>query len=85
MALCRELTKKYETVLRMKISQVLDYYREHPVRGVRARHRRQQSPGTEKEKQESWGKVPLNSIWKFKNKSENLGKEAMKLVARDRG
>ncbi len=86
MALCRELTKKYETVLRMKISQVLDYYREHPVRGECVLVIEGSSPQElEKEKQQSWESVPLEQHMEIYTSQGISRKEAMKLVARDRG
>ena len=86
MALCRELTKKYETVLRMKISQVLDYYREHPVRGECVLVIEGSSPQElEKEKQQSWESVPLEQHMEIYTSQGSSRKEAMKLVARDRG
>lgn len=85
-ALCRELTKKYETVLRMRISQVLEYYENNPLRGECVIVIEGSSPQElEKEKQQSWESMPLEQHMEIYTSQGISRKEAMKLVAKDRG
>ena len=84
--LCRELTKKFETVFSTTLEKALDFYEENEPRGeyvlvlegISRRH-------LEKEKQQIWESL---TIKEHMQKYESQGmekKEAMKRVAADRG
>lgn len=85
-ALCRELTKKFEEVLRMTISQALEYYDTNEPKGEFVLV----IEGIDKEKE----KESVKSGWLEMDMEEHLNvylekgldkKEAMKAVAKDRG
>ena len=83
---CRELTKKHETAFQTTLNGAIDWYSANEPRGecvlVLEGKSRESS---EKEKQESWQEI---SIEEHMESYENQGisrKEAMKLVAADRG
>ena len=86
LTLCRELTKKHEEKMQTTFSQVLEYYKENDPRGeyvmvICGRSRQE----LEKEQQESWEAM---SVEEHMAHYEGQGidcKEAMKLVAKDRG
>lgn len=86
LTLCRELTKKYEEKIQLTFSSLLSYYEEREPRGeyvlvISGKSREE----IEKEKQSSWESW---SIEEHMEHYENQGiarKEAMKLVAKDRG
>ena len=83
---CRELTKKHETAFQTTLNGAIDWYSANEPRGecvlvLEGKSRE----SIEKEKQESWQKI---SIEEHMESYENQGisrKEAMKLVAADRG
>lgn len=84
--LCRELTKKFESVMPLTIAQAIAYYEENEPRGeyvlvIEGKSAKQ----IEKEKQESFA---LLSIEEHVARYESQGmdyKEALKCVAKDRG
>ena len=85
-AVCRELTKRYEEKLLSTISDMLDYYKENEPRGeyVLVLEGKSFEEIAEEEKK-SWEAMTLEEHMAV---YENQGidhKEAMKLVAKDRG
>ena len=86
MTLCRELTKRYETAFRSTIEELLAYYEKEEPKGecvlvIEGRSRKEM----EEEAQQEWSAMPLAE---HKAYYENQGishKDAMKLVAKDRG
>ena len=85
-ALCRELTKKFETVMKTTLKEAIGYYEENEPRGEyvlvlegKSREEKKQ------EKIEEWEKMSIEEHMAF---YENQGidhKEALKKVAKDRG
>ena len=83
---CRELTKKHETAFQTTLNGAIDWYSANEPRGecvlvLEGKSRE----SIEKEKQESWQEI---AIEEHMESYENQGisrKEAMKLVAADRG
>lgn len=86
LALCRELTKKYETVFTTTISGAVSCYSTQEPRGeyvLVIQGKEQQE--IRKEQQESWENVPLKEHMAQYEKQGIERKEAMKMVAKDRG
>ena len=86
MTLCRELTKRYETAFRSTIEELLDYYGKEEPRGecvlvIEGRSRKEM----EKEVQQEWSAMPLAQHMAYYENQGISHKEAMKLVAKDRG
>lgn len=84
--LCRELTKKYETVFSTSISGAISYYREQEPRGefvlvIQGKSQQQ----ILREQQQSWETIPLEEHMQQYERQGISRKEAMKLVAKDRG
>lgn len=85
-SICRELTKKYETVLRTTLSEALAFYEAEEPRGecvivVEGK----KTEEIRREKEQIWESVPVEEHMK-KYLSEGMDrKEAMKQVAKDRG
>lgn len=84
--LCRELTKKYEDVRKTTLDGALTYYKNHEPRGeyvlvLAGRDRREM----EKEQQKSWEAMSIGEHMAVYEAQEIPRKEAMKLVAKDRG
>ncbi len=85
-SICRELTKKFETVMRMTLTSAISYYESEDPRGeyvlvIEGKSFKEQ----EKERQETFEEI---SIEEHMSRYESEGidhKEAMKLVAKDRG
>ena len=85
-AICRELTKKFETVMKTTLKDAIGYYEENEPRGEyvlvlegKSREEKKQ------EKIEEWEKMSIEEHMAF---YENQGidhKEALKKVAKDRG
>lgn len=83
---CRELTKKHETAFQTTLREAVTWYTQNEPRGecvlvIEGKSRE----SIEKEKQESWQEI---SIEQHMERYESQGvsrKEAMKLVAADRG
>ena len=86
MTLCRELTKKHETVFATTLREALEYYQKQEPRGecvivMEGRSRRQM----EEEKQKAWESMSLAEHMRYYEEQGIGRKEAMKLVAKDRG
>lgn len=86
LTVCRELTKKHEEKMQTTFSELLEYSKEHEPRGeyvliICGKSRSE----VIKEQQQNWETMPLKEHMAY---YENQGvdhKEAMKLVAKDRG
>lgn len=85
-ALCRELTKKYETVLFMTLTEALAYYEQKEPRGeyVLVLEGRSRS-SMKREQQEAYQEMTIEEHMKLYETQGMDRKEAMKQVARDRG
>ena len=85
-SLCRELTKKYETVMRTTISGALTFYGTEEPRGeyvlvIEGKDVKE----TIEEKEKAWKSVPIEEHME-RNLSQGMDKKAaMKQVAKDRG
>lgn len=85
-SVCRELTKKHETVFESVLSEAAAYYESQEPRGecviiVEGKSRKQQKA----EKEASWGKMSIEEHMAYYEMQGVDKKEAMKLVAKDRG
>ena len=85
-SICRELTKKYETIFRTTFIDAIEYYKETPVKGecvlvIDGDSREKQK----EEKQEEWKQLTLEEHMQHYEEQGIASKEAMKLVAKDRG
>lgn len=85
-SLCRELTKKYEDVQKTTLDDVLLYYKDNEPRGeyvlvVEGKDRRE----LEAEAQRAWEQTTINEHMAIYEAQDIPRKEAMKLVAKDRG
>ena len=85
-AICRELTKKFEEVIRMRLCEALDYYNEHEPKGefvliLEGRSREE----IEEEKKDEWSRKDINEHMAIYEAQGYDRKEAMKKVAADRG
>lgn len=83
---CRELTKKHETVLAATLSLAIKYYGENTPKGecvivMEGRSRREMA----EEKQQEWENMTLEDHMAIYEKEGMSRKEAMKAVAKDRG
>lgn len=86
LTVCRELTKKHEDKLLTTFSELLEYSKEHEPRGeyvliICGRDREE----LVKEQQESWESMSLEEHMQLYEAQGVSHKEAMKLVAKDRG
>lgn len=84
--LCRELTKRFETILPITLEEAVQYYEENEPKGeyvlvIEGKNRRQ----AEKERQKEWEKLSIEEHMHIYEKQGFEGKEAMKRVAADRG
>lgn len=85
-SLCRELTKKYEDVQKTTLDDVLLYYKDNEPRGeyvlvVEGKDRRE----LEAEEQRVWEQMTVSEHMAIYEAQDIPKKEAMKLVAKDRG
>lgn len=85
-ALCRELTKKHETVFRGSLLEAVSWYKENPPKGecvmvLEGRSREEM----EQEARQQWEDMPLQAHMEHYMSQGIDKKEAMKLVAKDRG
>ena len=85
-SVCRELTKKHETVVRLPLSQMIDYYTNNPPKGecvivIEGRSWAEMSL----EKQKEWQKLSVEEHMAVYLGQGLDKKEAMKMVAKDRG
>lgn len=84
--LCRELTKRYETAFRSTMKELLAYYGKEEPKGecvlvIEGRSRKEM----EEEAQQEWSAMPLQEHMAYYENQGIARKEAMKLVAKDRG
>lgn len=84
--LCRELTKKFETIIPTTLKGALELYREEEPRGeyvlvVEGKSLQEKK----KEAQASWEDMSIEAHMEFYEKQGMEHKEAMKQVAKDRG
>ena len=86
MAICRELTKRYEEVMSISMEEALAYYKENEPRGEYVLVVQGKSfEELKKEKQQSWESLSLTEHMAVYEEQGIDRKEAMKLVAKDRG
>lgn len=86
MTLIRELTKKHETALRGKISDILAFYEERDVKGECVLVIEGKNPEEIYEEERSkWNALTISEHMELYLKEGKDKKEAMKLVAQDRG
>ena len=86
MTLCRELTKKHESVFKSTLGEILTYHRENPPKGECVMIIEGKSfKELKEESQEEFLKIPLSEHMKRYMDQGYSKKEAMKLVAKDRG
>lgn len=84
--LCRELTKKFETVFPTTLENALQYYEENEPRGEYVLVMEGKSLTRKKqEQQESFSQMPIEEHMKIYEEQGIDHKEAMKLVAKERG
>ena len=84
--LCRELTKKYEDARKTTLDDALTYYKSHEPRGEYVLVLAGRDPREmEKEQQKSWEAMSIGEHMAVYEAQEIPRKEAMKLVAKDRG
>ena len=85
-SVCRELTKTHETVFRTTVSEALSYYETEEPRGecvlvIEGKNRME----IQQEQERSWKAVSIEEHMKRYLDGGTDKKEAMKLVAKDRG
>lgn len=85
-SICRELTKKHETVFRSRLSEALTYYTEHTPRGecVIVLEGADQNE-LRKEEMEQWESISIEEHMEHYLTQGLDRKEAMKRTAKDRG
>ena len=84
--LCRELTKKFETIMPTTLEGAADYYEENEPKGeyvlvIEGKSRKE----IEEEQQKSWESMSIEEHMAFYEKQGLDRKSAMKKVAADRG
>lgn len=84
--ICRELTKKYEEACRTTFREALEHYRDSEPRGecvivIEGRS----IAGMKEEQQKSWEEISIEEHMEIYLSQNIEKKEAMKLVAKDRG
>lgn len=84
--LCRELTKKFETIMPTTLEGAADYYKENEPKGeyvlvIEGKSRKE----IEEEQQKSWESMSIGEHMAFYEKQGIDRKSAMKKVAADRG
>ena len=84
--LCRELTKKFETVMPMTLSEAVAFYKENEPKGEYVLVVEGKSLKARKEeKQKEWQQLSIEEHMALYEGREMDRKEAMKQVAKDRG
>lgn len=84
--ICRELTKKFETIMPTTLEAALQYYEENEPRGEYVLVIQGKSIAEKKEEAAmQWQEMPIEEHMKHYEKQGIDRKEAMKLVAKDRG
>jgi 16S rRNA (cytidine1402-2'-O)-methyltransferase len=86
MAICRELTKRFEEVIPTTLKSAIDYYNENDPRGeyvmvIEGRSLSDQK----KEKQQEWLSMSIEEHMEYYESQGVSHKDAMKKVAQDRG
>ena len=86
LTLCRELTKRYETISPTSISDAISYFDSQEPKGefvlvIQGKNMQE----IIEEKQQEWKNIPLNEHMEHYEIQGIPRKEAMKLVAKDRG
>lgn len=86
LTLCRELTKRYETAFSTTISDAIAYYDEQEPKGefvlvIEGKNIQE----IQEEKQQEWKSIPLTEHMAHYETQGISHKDAMKLVAKDRG
>jgi 16S rRNA (cytidine1402-2'-O)-methyltransferase len=86
LTICRELTKRHEEKLQTTFAEGLKYYESNEPRGeyvlvIEGKSRKE----IEKEEQAAWEEMSLEQHMEYYESQGILRKEAMKLVAKDRG
>lgn len=86
LAVCKELTKKHETVLHFSLGEAVVYFTEHEPKGefvlvVAGADAREQK----RKEQEKWRELSLEAHMEIYLEQGMTKKEAMKEVAKDRG
>lgn len=86
LTVCRELTKRHETAFSTTLSEAIVYYKENEPKGecVLVMEGRSRSE-MRLEEQQSWEQMPLAEHMRHYESQGIARKEAMKLVAKDRG
>ena len=84
--LCRELTKKFESVMPTTLSKALEYYNNQEPKGeyvlvLRGRSREEKR----REEITAWESMPIEEHMTYYQERGLDSKEAMKMVAKDRG
>lgn len=84
--LCRELTKKFETIFPTTLEQAIEYYAENDPRGeyvlvIEGKSLKEK----EQEKQATFEEMPIEEHMKMYEDKGMPRKEAMKMVGKDRG
>ena len=86
LTLCRELTKKFETILPTTLEKALAYYKEENPRGEYVLVIEGKSLETKRQERiESWENMPVVEHMSFYEEQGMDSKNAMKQVAKDRG
>ncbi|MBB2181297.1 16S rRNA (cytidine(1402)-2'-O)-methyltransferase [Lachnospiraceae bacterium MD1] len=85
-AIIKELTKKHETIMQSTLSEATEYFEQQEPKGeyvlvVEGKSRKE----VETEKQERWEEIDIREHMKIYQDQGKDKKEAMKLVAKDRG
>lgn len=85
-AVCRELTKKHETVMQCTVGEALAYFREQEPKGEFVLvFEGGDAAEFEKQEQKKWEDVPLQEHMEKYTSQGIERKEAMRLVAKERG
>lgn len=85
-AVCRELTKRHETVLQCSLTEALRYFRENEPRGEFVFVLEGADAAVlEQQEQKKWEEIPLEEHMEQYLSQGMDRKEAMKAVAKDRG
>lgn len=86
LTVCRELTKRHETAFATTLSEAIAYYKENEPKGecVLVMEGRSRSE-MRREEQQSWEQMPIAEHMRHYESQGIARKEAMKLVAKDRG
>lgn len=85
-SICRELTKKFETVMPLMMEEALKYYEENEPRGEYVLVI--QGKSLEEKRQEAaleWMEMSIEEHMQYYEEQGTERKEAMKMVAKDRG